>query len=295
MKNQKTLFVTGASGHLGRRAVEFLLGARAGHVIAGSREPGKLADLAAKGAQTRAIDFEKPETLANAFAGVDRLLIVSTDAIDRPGRRIAQHRAAIAAAVAAGVKHIVYTSYANAVPGSAVLLNPDHQQTEEALAATPIGYTILRNNAYAENLLASLPHALTTGQWFTAGRNGRAGFVTRDDCARTAGAALAADFDGRRVLDVTGPELLSHADIARLVSEITGRRLEHVSVDEAALVAGMTQAGLPEPVARIYASFDTALANGETAIKTNVVATLTGREPVTLREFLAERLPLLAA
>ena len=296
MKKTQTILVTGASGHLGHRAVELLLAADAGTVIAGSRKPEMLADLAAKGAHTCAVDFERPETMAKAFAGVDRVLIVSTDALDRPGRRLAQHKAAIDAAVAAGVKHVVYTSSANAVAGSAILVNPDHQHTEDALTAAPIGHTILRNNYYADNLLASLPPTLESGRWHaTAGAgDGRAAYVTREDCARVATAALAADFTGKRTLDVSGPELLSHVDVAKITSEVAGRPLAYISVDEASLVAGMVQAGLPEPIARVLASFDIGIAKGELAIQSSTVADLTGKPATTLREFFTAHRAILA-
>ncbi len=296
MSTPRTLLVTGASGNLGRQAVEFLLARKADTVIAGSRDPQKLAALVAQGAQARALDFEKPETLPAAFAGVDRVLIISTDALDRPGRRFAQHQAAINAAVKAGVQHIIYTSFVNAVPGSAVLINPDHQQTEAALAASPIGHTILRNNLYAENLFGSLPHAFAAGQWFTAGATGKAGFVTRKDAARAAAAALASAFTGTRTLDITGPELLTHGDIARIASEIVGRPLSHVPVDQPSLVAGMVKAGLPEPIAHVYASFDVALAKGEFAVASNAIQELTGQAPSTLRDFfIAHQAALLGA
>ncbi|CAE6780418.1 NAD(P)H-binding protein [Xanthomonas arboricola] len=100
------LLVTGAAGQLGRRVVEILLERNITSIVATTRTPSKLADLAARGVEVRAADFDKPETLATAFAGVDRLLLISTDAIYVPGRRLAQHKAAIAAAEKAGVKHI---------------------------------------------------------------------------------------------------------------------------------------------------------------------------------------------
>jgi len=101
MNTDRTLFVTGASGQLGRRVVELLLEKGAGKIVAGTRKPEKLADLAARGVTVRQVDFENGKELEAALAGADRVLIISTDAIDRPGRRLAQHKAAVAAAVAA--------------------------------------------------------------------------------------------------------------------------------------------------------------------------------------------------
>src|SRR3972149_1471990 len=115
------LLVTGANGHLGRRAVETLLQKKAGPVVAATRDPAKIADLAAKGAEVRAADFGNPETLQAAFAGIDRLLLISTDAIIVPGQRLGQHRAAVATAQAAGVKHILYTSVVSPFPSDSII------------------------------------------------------------------------------------------------------------------------------------------------------------------------------
>ncbi|MEO5728244.1 MAG: NAD(P)H-binding protein, partial [Byssovorax sp.] len=146
-KNQ-TLLVTGASGQLGRRVVELLLEAKAGTVVAATRDPAKLADLAARGVLVRKADFDDEGSLAEAFAGVDRLLLISTDSLVRPGHRLAQHQAAVRAAVSAGVGHIVYTSFTNPGVESPITVAPDHRLTEEAIAATKLGFTILRNNLY---------------------------------------------------------------------------------------------------------------------------------------------------
>jgi NAD(P)H dehydrogenase (quinone) len=89
----------------------------AGRIIATTRKPEALDDLAAQGVQVRRADFEDPASLVAAFSGAQRLLLISTDAVDRPGRRLAQHQAAVAAAVQAGVQHMVYTSMPRPEPG----------------------------------------------------------------------------------------------------------------------------------------------------------------------------------
>lgn len=279
--------ITGAAGHLGSRVVNLLLDAGVkDRVIAGSRDPSKLAAQAARGAETRTVDFENAATLETAFRGVDRLLIVSTDAFDRPGRRLAQHRAAVDAAVKAGVKHIVYTSVVKARPDSPVIVVPEHYHTEQIIAGAAPGYTILRNNLYSEVLLGYLAPALKSGQWYAAAGNGGVAWLPREDCARAAAAALAADFDGKRTLEVTGPEILTHADVAKIVTEVTGRPLTYVPITVAEEIAGMVKAGLPEPVAQLYASFSAGIAQGELAVQTSAVADLTGRAATTVRDFL---------
>lgn len=278
------LLVAGASGHLGRRVVELLLEAGAGPVIATTRTPEKLADLAAKGVEVRRAALAEPASLPAAFAGADRLLLISTN--DLPNRRKEQV-AAVEAAVAAGVKHVVYTSAPAARPDPANPLIDSHFWTEQALAASPIGWTALRNNIYAEIALLGLPRAVATGQLFTATGSGGRSYVTREDCARAAAAALASGFDGERILDVTGPEAVTQDQLAALVTELTGKNVVHVPLPAADLIAGMTAAGLPAPIASVLAAFDIDAAEGYHALVTPVVKDLTGRAPTPLRDFLA--------
>ena len=143
------LLVTGASGHLGRQVVELLLETHSGTIIAVTRTPEKLADLSRRGVIVLQADFDDPASLVQAFQGVDRLLLISTDALDAPGRRINQHRNAIKAAEQAGVKHVVYTSLMNPGPDSPVFLAPDHSTTEEALKESKEKINSLTNDLIA--------------------------------------------------------------------------------------------------------------------------------------------------
>jgi NAD(P)H dehydrogenase (quinone) len=282
----QTLLVTGASGHLGRRVVELLLEAKAGHVIAATRTPEKIADLAQRGAEVRQADFEQPDSLASAFAGVDRLLLISTDAVMVPGQRLAQHRAAIAAAVQAGVKHVVYTSLTRPKPGTPITIAGDHYGTEQALAESPLDWTVLRNNVYTEMLLMSLPQAVAMGQLVAAAGEGGVGYVTREDCARAAAAALSATTSGRVTLEITGPEVVTYTELAQLASEISGRPVNYVSVTPEEMVKILSGAGLPQGLAETLVSFQTATAQGILGITTTAVANLTGTAPQSVRDYL---------
>ena len=178
------LLVTGANGQLGRAVVEELLRLGATHVVAATRTPEKLGHLSERGVEVRAADFDHPETLRDAFAGVDRLALISTDALAVPGQRLAQHRAAIAAAVESGVKHVVYTSAPAPHPTAEGSLDNDHFWTEAALFASPLTWTILRNQLYMELILMAAGQATKSGKIFSAtGGKGRA-YVRRADCAR---------------------------------------------------------------------------------------------------------------
>jgi NAD(P)H dehydrogenase (quinone) len=290
------LLVTGAGGQLGRRTAELLLDQGATALTVASRDPAKLAALAARGAKTQRADFNDPASLDAAFKGIERLLVISGDDILTPGTRQRQHKAAVDAAVRAGVKHIVYTSMPNPEPGSLIPFAPDHYETEQAIARSGIPYTILRVNWYAENLLRSLPQSLASGQWYTAAGDGRVGHVAREDVARTAAAALAAAPAASVTLDVTGPEAVTVHQIAAWASEAAAKPLAVVPVSDEQLRAGMAQAGLPPPIVALFAAFDANTRAGKVDITSDTVQKLTGKAPQPLREFLlAKRAALSAA
>ncbi len=221
-----TLLVTGAGGHLGRIAVEELIARGATKIVAGTRDPAKLADLKAKGVEVRKVDFTDPAGLATAFAGVDRLLIISTDAV---GARRAQHETAVAAAKAAGVKHIVYTSAPAARPDADAGLNPEHFWSEVAIAASGLGFTILRNHMYAENNLADAAHVVASGQLFGLIGDRGTSYVTRADAARTAAGALLTA-EGNTIEDVTGPAPVTNVERAALYTKLTGKPVQVIAL-----------------------------------------------------------------
>jgi len=278
----QAILVTGANGHLGRLAVEELLARGATKVIAGTRDPSKLGDLASKGVEVRRVNFSDAN-LASAFAGVDRLLIVST--VD-PERR-AHQIAAVAAAKTAGVKHIVYTSAPNARPNADAGGIADHYWTEQAIAASGLDFTLLRNHLYAEVALLGLDHALASGQMFNA-TNGRGrSYVTRADTARTAAGALLSA-EGQGVFDVTGPGTVTQVELAKLVSDIAGKPLAAIGLTPAQLTEGLVAAGLPPFMVTLLVAFDTDAAAGFHDIVTDVVERFSGRKPQALAAYLAE-------
>jgi len=288
-----TFLVTGAGGHLGRLVVEHLLAAKSGKVIAASRNPAKLADLAAKGAELRRADFDDPASLDAAFKGVERLLIISTDSVVEPGKRLRQQKAAVAAAARARVRHVIYTSMPNPEPGSLIPFAPDHYETEQALAKSGLPHTILRVSWYAENLLRSLPSILSSGKWRSAAGEGRVANIARDDVARSAAAALIKAPGGR--FDLTGPELLTTRQIAAIIADVFGKKVEVVPVSDEQLLAGMIAAGVPKVFAELGAAFDANTRAGKIDLVSDAVAKLTGKPPVPLRDVLAANTSALAA
>ncbi|MFZ5896122.1 MAG: NAD(P)H-binding protein [Myxococcota bacterium] len=289
--SKPSLLVTGAAGKLGRRTVELLLERGQFNLIATSRTPDSLADLSQRGVDVRRADFDDAAGLKAAFQGAERAVLVSTDAVVEPGRRQRQQRAAVRALEAAGVRHVVYTSLPNA-SASAVSIAPDHADTEAALEASALGYTILRNNVYAEMLASSLQRALAQGKLFHARGAGRIAYVTRDDCARVAAAAVAeTSNDARATFDVSGPEALDANQLAALASSISGRPLVAVALSPAEFRQSLLSHGVPPVFAELAVSFDVAAERGELASVSDSVRRFTGREPESVADFLRGSLP----
>jgi NAD(P)H dehydrogenase (quinone) len=282
-----SILVTGASGQLGKRVIELLLErGKAARIIAATRKPESLAALSARGVEVRRADFDDEASLASAFQGVERALLISTDALDEPGKRQRQHSAAVKAFKAASVQHVAYTSIVNPAP-SRILISADHAATEAELESSGLHYTVLRNNMYSDMLLlGTLQRAIAAGKLVNASGAGKVGYVTREDCARIAAAVVSEPPSGNQKLDVTGPDTLSGAQVAALVSELSGRKLEHLSIPLAALIDGMVEHGLPRPLAEVYASFDAGTAAGELDVKSDNVERFTGAKPQALGEFL---------
>lgn len=276
-----SLVITGASGQLGRRTAEILLDqVDPADVVLVSRSAEKLADLTARGADVRNGDFDDPASLPAAFAGGTRMLLISGTEL---GVRVRQHQNAIDAAVAAGVGHIAYTSIPNPVADNPAAVVPDHHATEQALAASGVAFTYLRNALYSDMRLDDARAALADGVLRTNTGAGRTAFVAREDCAASAAAVLrgGAEHDGR-AYDITGPQLLGADELAEIYGRIGGAEVTVARLDDDAYIAGLEAAGLPAEVAQLLASFGTAIREGRLDQLTGDVESLTGRAPVTV-------------
>lgn len=281
------LLVTGASGGLGRLVLDRLLAKNdAGHhIIATTRNPEALAEYAKRGVEVRRADFDGD--LDAAFAGADRALIISTDAVDRPGKRAEQHRRAIAALEKAGVRHVTYTSLPKA-DTSSIVIAPDHAQTEAALAASKLDFTVLRNNWYLHFLTEPVKAALATGKLIDAREDGAVAYVTREDCALAAAHALLQGTPGRNTWDVTGPEALTSDQLAAVIGEVFGKKVEHVRAAPEDVRAGLVAHGVPAPFADLLVSFDVGVSHGDLANVAGTVQRLSGEAPKSVAEWLTE-------
>jgi NAD(P)H dehydrogenase (quinone) len=250
-------------------------------VVAGSRDVEAIADLSGPNVELRKVDFDDPD-LVPAFAGVDRVLLISTVS---PNRRDQQRRA-VEAAKAAGVRHLVYTSAPNPRPNPSAAAISDHYWTEVAIAATNLGFTVLRNHIYAEVTTMGLDAARATGQLFDATEGKGRSYVTRLDAARTAAGALLLG-EGQEIHDVTGPEAITQEQLATELSRLIGQTITRVGLTGDELRAGLTSAGAPSFMADLLVAFDLDAAEGHHAIVSDAVELFTGRKPERLAEFLA--------
>ncbi|MGY1814366.1 NAD(P)H-binding protein [Blastococcus sp. SYSU D00820] len=276
-----TYAVTGATGQLGSRVVEELLarGVPAGDVVAVVRTPQKAAALAERGVQVREGDYGRPETLPAALAGVDRLLLVSGTEV---GHRVEQHAAVASAAVDAGVQRIAYTSVLKADTST----NPvavEHRGTEEALAATGLPVTLLRNGWYTENYTGRLDQYLATGEIIGNAGTGRVSGALRADYAVAAAAALLADDGGSVTYELGGPAF-SLADLAAVVTEVTGTPVTYRDLAPAELSAALQAAGVDSGPAAFVAAIDASIARGDLETDSTDLERLLGRPATPLAE-----------
>ena len=278
------ILVTGATGHLGRLIVDGLLtaGVPAGEVVAGARDPGRLADLAGRGVRVARVDYDDAASLTDALAGVDTLMLVSGSEI---GRRVRQHGAIIAAAAAAGVERIAYTSAPHA-DTSALVLAPEHKATEELLRAAGPAWTILRNNWYSENYAPTFAQARETGVVLTAAGAGRVASAPRSDFAAAAVAVLTTPGHEGRVYELTGDVAWSFDEFAAAAARELGRDVVHRAVSPEELQATLTGAGLDPGTAGFVVALDGNIRDGLLGQATADLSTLIGRPTVPIEETL---------
>src|ERR1700732_564045 len=264
--------VSGASGHLGRAVVSELLPRPGGHeVVAITRTP----ETISAPPQGRFGDYDRPESLAAAYAGLDRLLVITTVAPE-PGKRGAQNVAAIDAAVKAGVKHIVLMSAVGTRQEEEPARGASYWRGEQHLIATAPAWTILRMNFYAEAFVQLAQASLRQGVLPGLAEN-RAAFVARDDVAAAAAGILIGDGHAGAIYNATGPERVSGAERAAIISEITGKPVAFQVITEEQPRAGLTQAGLPAGAINIVVGIQASFAAGVFDVITGDVERLGGR------------------
>jgi NAD(P)H dehydrogenase (quinone) len=280
-----TIVVTGATGHLGHLIVEALLrdGVAPSDIVAGGRDLTKLGDLAVKGVRVASIDYDEPKTLEAALAGSDTLMLVSAS---EPGKRVAQHKAAIDAAVAAGVTRIVYTSAPHATT-SPLILAPEHKATEELIAASGIPATILRNGWYTENYVSAALQSAESGALVSSVGDGRVSSASRKDYADAAAVVLTTDGHEGKVYELSGDVAWTQEELASAISEVTGKKVVYTPVSTEQHAAILKSIGLDDGTIGFVTSLDAGIRDGLIGETNGVLAGLIGRPTTPLAEGLA--------
>lgn len=279
-----TIAVTGATGQLGRLVIGKLKEkAPASDIVALARSPQKAAEL---GVTVRAADYAKPETLASALAGVDTLVLISSSEV---GQRAVQHGNVIDAAKNAGVKRIIYTSLLRA-DTSALALADEHRQTEAAIKASGIPFTILRNGWYTENYEGAIKGALAAGAFIGSAGDGRISSATRQDYAEAAVAVATGDGHEGKTYELAGDTAWTMADLAAEVSKQSGKDLPYRNLSEADYAAALARNGMPEGAAAFFAGVDVATSQGALFDDGKQLSALIGRPTTPLSQAIAEAL-----
>lgn len=295
------IIVTGVDGHFGRATANGILKeVGAENLIFTSPKPDVLSTYKDVGADVRLADYNNPETLVEAFQGGERMLLISTPIIG--DIRVRWHKNALDAAQKAGVRKIVYTSIVGAgYEDNPALVTIDHRATEKYIMESGMTWNIMRDSQYAEAMTHyALPAALQTGVWYSNQGDGKMAFISRDDCVTTAIALLLNKGEDNVVYDVTGPELLTYEQVARMATEITGKPIRMINVTDAEMFATWIKIGVPPNMEKGMAgspvpwsaddmtSFGQAIREGFMNACSDHVEKLTGKKPKTMRELIKE-------
>ncbi|MET9444419.1 SDR family oxidoreductase [Streptomyces sp. NPDC006610] len=281
------IIVTGATGQLGRLVVQDLLTRLpADQIVAAVRTPDKAADLAEQGVQVREADYDRPDTLKAAFEGAEKILLISGSEV---GRRIPQHQAVIDAAKDAGAGLLAYTSVLHA-DASSLPVAPEHQATEEAIKASGLTYSLLRNGWYNENYIPAAQQGAANGVIIGSARDGRISSASRADYAAAAAVVLTGDGHDNTVYELSGDTAFTMDDVAADITAVTGTQVTYQDLPAEAHFRALTEAGLPEPVVEMLVAIDAGTAEGRLAGTTGDLSRLIGRPTTALRATLTAAL-----
>jgi NAD(P)H dehydrogenase (quinone) len=279
-----TIAITGATGHLGRLVVERLKTRASGsELVALVRSPAKAADL---GVAIREADYDRPDTLSRALQGIETLLLISAPKV---GARVGQHRNVIDAAQRAGVGRIVYTSALHA-DRSPLDVAPDHRETEAAILASGVPYTILRHGWYTENYEGTIQGGVANGALLGSARDGRISSATRADYADADAVVAASGGHEGRIYELAGDDAWTFADLAAEISRHVGREIPYRDLPPAEYASILRSAGLPHGLAQAIAGWDVAAAEGALFDDSRQLSALIGRPTTPLTVVVASAL-----
>jgi NAD(P)H dehydrogenase (quinone) len=287
MNMDKTILITGATGQLGRATIDFLLekGVKPDSISALVRDPSRAGDLVAKGIQLKSGNYDDYASLLSAFKGVDNLLLISGNDIPN---RLKQHENAVKAAVEAGVKRIVYTSFfrKNETTSSPIyFIGHSHVETDKLVKASGIPYTLMLNSLYADVLPMFMgEQVLETGVFLPAG-DGKVSFTTRLDMAEAAASILTSEGHENTSYVIANNETYSLHDVAGMLGELSGKKVNYHNPSTEVYSETLTKSGVPAEYVGMFAGFSEAIKQGEFETTSSDLEKLTGRKPTSLKEY----------
>jgi NAD(P)H dehydrogenase (quinone) len=282
-----TIAITGATGQLGQLTIQSLLKkTSAQDIVAVVRNPAKASTLSDLGVDVRQANYTNIETLSAAFAGVEKLLLISSSEV---GQRAAQHQNVIDAAKNAGVKHIVYTSILHA-DTSPLALAEEHVITEQAIKASGLTYTLLRNSWYTENYTGNLKAAVEHGVILGAAGDGKIASAARQDYADAAATVLSSEGHDNTTYELAGDQAYTLSELAALVSELSGKTVQYHNLSEQESAQKLVELGLHAGFADILADSDIGASQGALFDNSQQLHQLIGRDTTPLTELVKQAL-----
>ena len=275
------ILVTGGTGTTGSEIIKQLAGAGAKQVRALVRNPEKGAFIREAGFELVEGDFDRPETLDAALAGVERALLLTAP----DPRTVEHHRSFIEAAKRAGTRHVVKFSAIGADASAPEGIGKWHGQAEDELKASGLAWTMIQPNAFMQNMLGQARTIAEEGAIYQPVGDGRTSFVDARDIAAVAAKVLVEEGHAGQSYVVTGPEALSYGEVAERLSAATGRPVKYVSITPEEFRKGALAAGLPEWLVDALGVLNENFAAGNWSQVTNVVREVAGREPTTFDRF----------
>ncbi len=281
------ILITGATGNLGKSAIDFLLKeVQPEQVAALVRDPKKAEALQSREVQLRQGDYEDYDSLLKAFKGVKKLLFISTSVTGEDRNR--QHSNVVKAAKEAGVQHVYYTSIVNPSPDATFGATPGHFFTEEQIKKSGMTYTFFRNNLYMDLIPMLTANAAETGELYFAAGEQRAGFVLREDIAEGIVRTMLSEEGKNQEFTISSPQPYSFYDVGVALSKAAGKPVKYIPIPTQSMEEGMKGAGVPAPVIEITVNMADALQKGEFDHTDSTLARLLDREPVDLETFIKQ-------
>ncbi|HMR07524.1 MAG TPA: SDR family oxidoreductase [Polyangiaceae bacterium] len=280
-----TTLITGATGTIGNQVARELLKRGGLTVRVGTRQPEAAADLQRIGAEVVRLDLDAADTLAEAFAGVDRVFLVGPQSSQDFGERVG---AVVAAAKQANIKFVLRLSALGAAVDSGFIMARQHGVAEKHVAESNIPWSILQPTFFQDNLLKFQGQAIAgQGAFYGASGEGKTAYVSSADIARSAAAILLdpVKHAAKRYV-LTGPEAISDAELAKLVSDVIRKAVNYIDLPPEKLGASMREQGMPDWIVESMLALEAVKANGYAADVSAAVEQITGRAPETYRSFL---------